>query len=438
MRPPGGGSRVSWLAAVRKVVVFRRSALVSWLVWPIAYPAAWIWRRTWLRRTTVIAVTGSAGKTSTAAAAAAVVGAAFDANEPNYGSHLAYAVIRHRPRRRCLVVEVGISRPGQMRRYARLLRPDVAVLTAINGDHLSSFRTLEALADEKALLLHGVRRGGLVVVNGDDELCRAIGEKVAARAMKVGFAADCEWRLEGAVVDWPQGTRLPLSGPAVSLDLATRWIGRDLARCAAFAAAIGSEGGVDGENVAARLKELRPTPWRLEPIALAGGAWLLCDAWKSTWGTIQSALRELADLQGHRRIAVLGEIEEPGKSRQTLYREYGRLAANAADRIVFVGGATNFYRFQVGVRKAAPARPVVERQTEAWLAAETLRDDLSPGTIVLVKGRHSQKLGRVAILLRGQAADCRLRLCPARGLRCELCPRLTEAKDVGLSERMDR
>lgn len=415
------------LASARETLVFRRPFLLSWLAWPAAYAAAWLWRRTWLRSTRVVAVTGSFGKTSTAAAAAAAVDVTFDADRANYGSFLAAAVLRHRPRRLPLVLEVAISRRGQMRGYARLLRPDVVVLTAIGAEHLGRLGTIEAIAAEKARLVQGLRPSGLLIVNGDDERCLAIGARSAGRVVRVGFAADCELRIEQASGDWPRGTRLRLAGPEGGLEIASRWIGRDLARCAALGAAVGLAAGVEPEIVGARLAEVPPMPWRLEPVPLPGGAWLLCDAWKSTWPTVHRALGELGRLTGWRRVALLGDVEELLGDKMAIYREYGRLAAEAAQRILYVGTETGFVRLQEGVRRAgtsAPQATAVERYRDWRQAAEALRGELSPGTAILVKGRQRQKLGRVAIQLRGGAVRCSLRVCPARGLRCELCPRL--------------
>jgi UDP-N-acetylmuramoyl-tripeptide--D-alanyl-D-alanine ligase len=421
-------SASGWLAEAWTTLVFRRPAIGSMLAWPIAYPAAWAWRRLVLRRTRVVAVTGSLGKTSTAAATAAAAGAPFDPNAANYGSFLAAAVLRCRPRRRWLVVEVAVSRPGQMRAYARLLRPDVVILTGIGGEHLSVFGSLDALAREKAILPMAVRRRGLVVVNADDERCLAIAGRAAARVVRVGFAAGSDWRIEQASLDWPHGTSLRLAGPAgCRLALTTRWIGRDLARCAAFAAAASLETGGDPAAVAMRLAALSPTPWRLEPMPLPGGAWLLCDAWKGSWRSTQSALGVLQGIASWRRVAVLGAVEEPEGGEAAAYRRYGRLAAAAAQRILFVGSSAEYRRFRAGAREAGPAAPALEHCADAAAAAAALRDELRGGTVILVKGRQRQKLGRVAMLLRGEAVDCRLRLCPARGLRCELCPRLRAA-----------
>jgi len=414
-----------WLLRAWQRVVFRRSALAAWLAWPVLYPAAWMWRRTALRRTRVWAVTGSLGKTSTAAAAAAAAGAPFDPDRPNYGSHLAAALLRCRPRQPCLVLEVGISRPGQMRAYARLLRPDLVVLTAIGTEHLHAFADQDALAREKALLPQAVARSGLVVVNGDDPRCRAIAAASAAPVVRVGVAADCEWRIASAAADWPRGTRLRLAGPGgETIEIASQWVGPDLARCAAFGAVSGLASGVAAPLVAARIASLPPLAWRLNPLPLPGGAWLLHDAWKGHWPTAESALQILASLPGSRRVAVLGTLDEPPGTQGAAYRRYGRLAATAAQRLLFVGSRHELKRLLVGVREAGREAPQVEHYAGSHEAAAALRDELAPGTVILLKGRHSQKLGRVALLLQGESVGCRLSFCPARGLRCELCPRL--------------
>jgi UDP-N-acetylmuramoyl-tripeptide--D-alanyl-D-alanine ligase len=414
-----------WLVRAWQSAVFRRASLAAWMAWPFLYPAAWLWRRTALRRTRVWAVTGSLGKTSTAAAAAAAMGAPFDLDRPNYGSFLATALLRCRPGQPCLVLEAGISRPGQMRGYARLLRPDLVVLTAIGSEHLHAFADQDALAREKAFLPGAVGPRGLVIVNGDDARCRAVAATFAARVLRVGVADDCDWRLESTALDWPHGTRLRLTGPdGATLELSSQWLGPDLARCAAFGAVAGLASGATPPLVAARLAALPPLTSRLQPVALPGGAWLLHDAWKGHWPTAEQALRTLAGLTGWRRVAVLGALDEPPGVQGAAYRRYGILAATSAQRLIFLGSRTELKRFRAGVRQSGREAPEVERCATAHEAAAALRGELVPGTVILLKGRHSQKLGRVAILLQGESVGCRLSFCPARGLRCELCPRL--------------
>jgi UDP-N-acetylmuramoyl-tripeptide--D-alanyl-D-alanine ligase len=403
---------------------FRPRTLLGALIWPLVGPAAWVWRRTWLRGTRLIAVTGSLGKTSTTAAVAAVLGVPFDPDSRNFGSFLALAVLRHRPRRRPLVLEVGISRRGQMERYARLLRPDAVVLTAVAADHSRGLGGIEGVAAEKGRLAHAVRPGGLLVVNGDDPRCLAIAAGARADAVRVGFAEDSEWRIEGVDVDFPRGSRIRLAGPEGNLEIASPWLGNELARCAALAVAVGAGSGVGYDTVRERLAGLRAAPERLEMVALPGGAWLLCDSWKSTWDTIESALHGLSRLAGRRRIAVLGNIDEAHRSQTQIYLAYGRLAATAADRILYVGdGLEKFLR---GTRQAGLAPDRVQGCRDVHQAAAALRAELAPGTVILVKGSHRQKLGRIRFLLQGETVRCDLRACPRTGLSCRLCPHLSK------------
>jgi UDP-N-acetylmuramoyl-tripeptide--D-alanyl-D-alanine ligase len=403
---------------------FRPRTFLGALIWPLAAPAAWVWRRTWLRGTRLIAVTGSLGKTSTTAAMAAVLGVPFDPDSRNFGSFLALAVLRHRSRRRPLVLEVGISRRGQMERYARLLRPDIVVLTAVAEDHSHGLGGIEGVAAEKARLAHAVRPEGLLLVNGDDPRCLAIAASAQARVLRVGFSKDCEWRIEDVQVDFPRGTRFHLAAPGGDFEVASPWLGKGLARSAALAVALGVDSGVEYDTVRERLAGLRAAPERLEVVPLTTEAWLLCDSWKSTWITIESALHVLGGLPGWRRIAVLGNIDELQGAQTQAYLEYGRLAAAVADRILYVG--ESFEKFQRGTRQAGLPPDRLQGFRDVHQAAAALRAELAPGTVILVKGSHRQKLGRIRFLLQGEAVACNLRICPRTGLSCRLCPHLSK------------
>lgn len=401
---------------------FRPWTFLAAVAWPLAWPAAWLWRRTWLRGTRLIAVTGSVGKTSTAVAVAAVLGVPFDPDARNFGSFLAFAVLRHRPRRRPLVMEVGISRRGQMSRYARLLRPDAVLLTAVATDHAQALGGIEGVAAEKARLAHAVPPGGLLVVNGDDPRCRAIAASAPANAVRVGFAAGCEWRIDSLRAEFPRGTHLRLAGLDRDLEIMAPWIGEGLARCAAAAAVVGVASGHGDDTIRERLSRLHPVPERLEAVPLPGGAWLLCDSWRSTWATAESALHELGRLAGWRRIAVLGNLEEVQGVQTQLYLRYARLAATAAERIVYIGNG--FERFLRGTRQAGLPPDRVQGCRDIHQAAADLQSELAPGTVILVKGSHRQKLGRIRFLLQNQSVRCDLRVCPRTGLSCRLCSHL--------------
>ncbi|HVS02842.1 MAG TPA: Mur ligase family protein [Thermoanaerobaculia bacterium] len=392
---------------------------LAWMAWPLAYPAAWLYRRLALRRTTVIAVVGSYGKTTTTRAVAAALGLEPRTNV-NYRSFLAWSLLRVPPWRRLAVLEVGISRPGQMRGYARMLRPDVAVVTSIGGEHRLSLGTLEDTRREKARMVEALPPQGLAVLNGDDEHVRWMASRTAARVVRVGRGPGNDVTAEDVALDWPRGSRFSLVAAGVRLALDTRLLGEPMLWAALGAAAAALELGVRPGLVRERLAALPPTPGRLEPVVLPSGAWLLRDEAKSGLETFGPALELFAAVPARRRLAVIGEITEPGMQGPA-YRQLGEQLAAVSDRVVFLGKDRTFKPLRMGLRQGGCDVSRVRRSRTVDQAAELLRGELGPGDVVLLKGRDEQKMERIALLLRGETVRCVLRTCRAIGQGCFGC-----------------
>ena len=116
----------------------------------------------------MIAVVGSFGKGSTAAAIASALGLPGPPPQRNTTSRVALSLLGNRPGRRHAVIEAGAARRGQMRLYPPMLRPDVVVVTTIGSEHHRSLGTLDEAAQEKARMLRGLSRSGIAVLNADD------------------------------------------------------------------------------------------------------------------------------------------------------------------------------------------------------------------------------------------------------------------------------
>ena len=142
---------------------------VRYRAWPVTSRLARAWRRTLARRTRVVAVVGSAGKSTTVRAVAAALGIApSDTMLHNAWGSISRAVLRIGRRQRRAAIEVGIADKGQMRRYAEVVLPDVTVVTSIGSEHQRSLGTLEVTRDEKAWMVRALPPGGVAVLNGDD------------------------------------------------------------------------------------------------------------------------------------------------------------------------------------------------------------------------------------------------------------------------------
>jgi UDP-N-acetylmuramyl pentapeptide synthase len=162
--------------------------------------------------TRVIAVVGSFGKSTTTRAIAAALGV------PEHGwmlsnswSWIAFALMRIRPGQRHAVIEVGISKPGLMKGYARTVGPDIAVVTSIGSEHHVSLGTLEVTRAEKSWMLQVLPASGAAVLNGDDPNVMWMKEETRARVVTFGFGAAGDVRAGEVGLDWPRGTRFHLT-----------------------------------------------------------------------------------------------------------------------------------------------------------------------------------------------------------------------------------
>lgn len=391
----------------------------AWLVFPLAALAAGSWRRVVLRRTPVIAIVGSFGKTTTTRAVALALGVP-PPPRANCSTPLALAVLRHRPGRP-LVVETGISRPGQMRAYARMLRPDVTVVTSIGSEHRGSLGPLARTQFEKGWMLQALAPGGVAVLNGDDPGVMAMaGRAGGRRQVRVGFEAANDIRAEQVRMDWPTGTDFMLVAPGWQAPARVGLVGRHLLRAPLAAVAVASELGVEPAAIVERLAALEPVPARLQPVTLPGGAVVLRDDLKSGLETIDAALATLAEVPAPRRLVVLGDITEPEKPLTTTYRELGRRVGQVAHRVFYLGHHAG--QLRSGAAAAGLASERVSEHGDVLELADAVARELRAGDVVLIKGRLDQKLGRVALALAGRPVGCRLKSCRARGMACERCP----------------
>jgi UDP-N-acetylmuramoyl-tripeptide--D-alanyl-D-alanine ligase len=391
----------------------------SWLAWPLLGTLASLRRRTFLKRTKIVAVVGSFGKTTTTRAVARALGVDEPSGGQNSWSYLARKVLHHRtgvP----LVIEVGISRPGQMRAYARMLRPDLVVVTSIGGEHRTSFNRGRTVQSEKALMVRGLAAGGVAILHGDDPLAAAMAADAPGRVVRFGLGEDNDVRAEQVRLDWPRGTDFILVGPGFRLAAKVGLVGGHSLGAALAAAAVAGELGIPPEDVVRRLAGLTPTQGRMQPVVLPSGVVLLRDDYKSGMETIHAALTVMSEIPARRRIVVLGDITEPESPQREVYRRLGERVARAASRILYVGH--KFGPLASGARQAGLARGDVTEHANVFMLAETLKNELKEGDVVLLKGRTNQKLERTALILSGRTVRCGISSCHIRSFPCEICP----------------
>ncbi len=393
-----------------------------------AVPLAALYRRGPLRRVTLTALTGSAGKTTTAACVAAALGLERRPSGNNALGRMLVALFRIRPWQRFAVIETGIDGPGQMDRIAEILQPDLVVVTSIGSSHCRRFRSLADVAVEKGRLLDSIRPGGIAILNIDDPHVRDMAQRAPGRVVTYGFSPAADVRALRARLDWPHGNCLRVVIGGRELDLRSALFGPSMAYAALAALATAHALGEPLAEAAERIAAVSAAPLRLEVVKLPSGAWLIRDEFRSNVETIDAALDLLEQLPG-RRFAIMGEVNEPPSPAGPVYWRLGARLAAICDRVAILGSRSSYQKFISGARKAGENPEVFVRASHDWRrAVEAIAGELRPGDVVLVKGRNEQCLARASLALMGEDVRCVRPSCTARSGLCDGCPLLRRSE----------
>jgi len=276
---------------------------------------------------------------------------------------------------------------------------------------------------EKSWMLQVLPASGAAVLNGDDPNVMWMKEKTRARVVTFGFGAACDVRADQVRLDWPRGTYFRLTAFGEKRDVAVRLLGRHMIYPILAAVAVSHVEGYALDPVLARLRELAPTPGRMDPVLLPNGVTVLRDDFKSTLETVHTALDVLAEVPAPRRVVLLGSVSEPPGPQRPIYQALGERVAKIASHLVLFHN--EFEPYWSGARRGGmPRTAVTSAGRTARDAAEALSQVLHPGDVLLIKGRGPEKLDRVRLILQGRRVGCDIRYCSLRTQECEQCPML--------------
>jgi UDP-N-acetylmuramoyl-tripeptide--D-alanyl-D-alanine ligase len=378
--------------------------------------------------TKIVAITGSAGKTTTKDLAAHVLGTRLCvAKSPaSFNNHfgLPLTILALDPACQHAVLEVGVNHIGELAPLARIAKPNVAVITNIGFAHIEHFGSQEAILQEKAELARALDSQGLAILNGDDPLLAKLKQELCGRGLRVvtvGIGHDCDIRAE--ITDSSVSS---LSGYVFAQGMRAHWTLRTPARhfvySALIAVAASVWAGLDIESATASLGSFEFTAGRLR-IVEEDTVTIIDDTYNASPEAMIAALRALAGMTKRTRIAVLGEMRELGPFSDQCHEMVGREAAAAASDLVTVGegGAV--------IARAAQSAGLdphhlwsVESATEALQIVKELCYATND-TVVLAKGARFTHMERVVLGLQGADVRCTLSRC-TKYINCSECPLL--------------
>ena len=349
---------------------------------------------------TVIAITGSAGKTTTKEAIAEFLSAKYRVirNRGNLNNHLGLplSLLELRHGADVAVMELGMNHAGEIRLLVNIAEPEIRVWINVGDAHLGYFESREAIADAKSEILENVRRGDVLFCNADDPLVMARVQTFAGGRMTFGTSSEANVRGDAIDDRGIEGTRFTVHVPLGLVRVHTALLGRGNVANILAATAVAIHLGVDLRTIAERARRLQPAAHRGVVLRLPRGVTIVDDSYNSSPTALQRALDVIAREAGvARKAAVLGEMLELGEHSLRLHQECGRAAAAAGlDRLVAVGGDPARALAEAAVAGGL-AEDAVTWTASSSAAADVIVPWLAEGDLVLVKGSRGIKTDTV-------------------------------------------
>jgi UDP-N-acetylmuramoyl-tripeptide--D-alanyl-D-alanine ligase len=359
-------------------------------------------RRQWGRR--VVAITGSAGKTTTKEAVAAALGARFSVLKSrgnlNNTFGLPLELLRIEPEHEFAVVEMGMNHPGEIAALARIAAPDWGVVTNVGTAHIENFAEGQAgIARAKFELVASLPSTGIAFLNCDDPYVSQFGRDFPGRAVYFGAGpcadpqiVDVAEDLDGLHVTYRAGQRQGT--------LTLHLLGAHNASNAMAGLAVALEAGVDLDAAVNALQSLTAGDKRGQLLHL-DGATILNDCYNSNPEALRSMIRTLAARPAQRRILVAGEMLELGEQGPALHSACGRAAAEAG--LDLVAGVQGNAQHLAAAACAGGVASLFLPSAEA--AGRWLSLNLQPGDVALVKGSRGVHLERAIEIVQQRIAS---------------------------------
>ena len=352
-------------------------------------------RRHWGGR--VIAITGSAGKTTTKDAVAQVLGARFrvlkSQGNLNNGFGLPLQLLKLETEHEVAIVEMGMNHAGEIAALARIAQPDWAVVTNVAPVHLEFFADgMAGVARAKYELIEALPPDGIAMLNCDDEFVAKFGEGMGERAVFYGLSDCADVRAGGIAELGAEGIVFTVTARGERASVQLHLLGRHNVHNALAAIAVGIESGMTLAECATALKELRAGDKRGEVVEWRGSK-IINDCYNSNPRALDAmvdALLAMPVTHAGRHIVVAGEMLELGPEGEALHLECGRqMAERGVDFVVGVRGLAAALvegAAQGGTSALFVATP---EEAGAWLKA-----NLRAGDAVLLKASRGVRLER--------------------------------------------
>lgn len=352
----------------------------------------------------VVAITGTNGKTTTKEMTATMLGKTFSvlktAGNFNNLVGLPLTLLGLEDHHEWAVLELAMNHPGEIARLSAICRPEVGVITNIEPGHLEGVKDLDGVMRAKGELLSGLGDNGTAVLNIDDQRICKLAEQFEGRVISFGIHSSAEV------------SATPVSQAASNCSFDLSWYGESIRvrlgipgngaiYNALAAAAVGFRLGLSFEEVKEGLEATVTLPGRMQIMSLPGGIHLINDTYNANPGSMAQAVETLCTLKGNGRgIFIAGDMLELGDHAKGAHKELGITVSRGGIARLYATGAFAQTIADGAVGAGMDPEKIFVGSQEAILDA--IKGRLGPGDWVLVKGSRLMAMEKVVGGLRAQ------------------------------------
>lgn len=346
----------------------------------------------WYRRQfalSMVQITGSMGKTTCKELLAAVLSQRLcvlkTPGNLNGDIGTPLTLLSLMPEHQIGIIETGMDAPGQIDALGALIEPDYAVITCVDDVHLEHFSSREDILHAKAEILHHLRPGGMLALNGDDPLLRTLHPN-GCRVVLCGFGGDCDVRVAECEDRGLWGIRCLIETPRGKYPLEISSPGVHMAMLCALVVAVAEDRGLTAADIACGVAAYAPADNRLRVERLPGNRLMINDSYNANPRSVCADLQILAQYKDGRRLALLGDMTELGSAEEEGHRMVGRMAGAAGVTTLLAVGERS-RRFMVP-EAIAVGCPDVRWFPDRDSAKDALLSVFGEGDCLLLKASH--------------------------------------------------
>lgn len=341
----------------------------------------------------VIAITGSSGKTTTRRIVSSVMAQKFETVSTigNFNNEIGlpltlFQLSRHHEQ---AVVELGMNHFGEIKKLARIAEPDVGIITNIGPAHLEGVGSVDGVMKAKGELLPEIKKTGLAILNADDERILKLADQAATPVLFYGLSEKADVTARDIETN-AAGTTFTLVLPEETISVRVSAPGTFMVLNALAAAAAGYHAGVSILEIKAGIEAFQPGRGRMNTIE-KNGIHIIDDTYNANPDSMKSAIHTLLALKKKNRgFVVLGDMLELGDYADILHREIGeRVSTSDITRLYITGSYSDAVK--KGALDGNMATDNIITGTHAEIL-EHLKTDLTAGDWVLVKGSRGMKM----------------------------------------------